>query len=109
MPTPWSWCGSKAKAILPFTERESSASAVFGGATKASTQIANMAAVVTNDILRRSALLRATLYNVSSLLRFPEAVWLAHVAKHDELAMNSKHILGLFTQVRGIRILRTSC
>jgi hypothetical protein len=58
-------------------EGESFASAVFVVSTKASKQIANMAATVTKDIFRRSALLRATLYNVSALLRFPEAVWLA--------------------------------
>jgi hypothetical protein len=63
---------------LPFSGRESFASAVFVVSTSASKQIANnMAALVTNDIFRRSALFRATPYNVSALLRFPEAVCLA--------------------------------
>jgi hypothetical protein len=34
-----------------------------------------VAVTVTEEILRRSALLRATPYNLSALLRFPEAVW----------------------------------
>jgi hypothetical protein len=67
-----------------------------------------MAALVTNDTFRRLALLRATPYNVSFLLRFPEFSWLGSVAKLDELAMNSKHILALFTGVRGRGIPRTS-
>jgi hypothetical protein len=62
---------------LPPSITEDPACAVFVVSTKASKQIANMAAAITNDILRRSALLRATPYNVSALIRFPESAWLA--------------------------------
>jgi hypothetical protein len=58
------------KAILPFCARES-ASAMFVVSAKVSKQIANIAAVVTNNIFRRLALLNPTLYNTppSSLRR----------------------------------------
>jgi hypothetical protein len=65
------------KAILPFSGRESSACAVFVVSTNASKQIANLAAAAINDIIRRLAPSKATLYNVSALLRFPESAWLA--------------------------------
>src|SRR5215211_4492961 len=51
----------RVKAILPFCGREL-ASAVFVVSAKASKQIAHMAALVTNDIFRRLALLNPTLY-----------------------------------------------